>query len=170
MLSDKRVKEHEAHYAKYFTIKQTPKRGIQLKIKKDAVAKRKRHYGFFALVTNKAMNATTALELYRNKDVVEKAFGNLKERLSMRRMLVSSEQSLEGKLFIQFVALIYLSYIKKQMQEKKLFKTYTLQTLFDKLDVIECFEHPKYKLRVGEVLQKQKDIYMALGVEAPSSL
>lgn len=170
LLSDKRVKEHEAQYAKYFTITQTPKRGIQLKIKKDAVAEVKRHYGFFALVTNKTMDARTALELYRNKDVVEKAFGNLKERLSMRRMLVSSEQSLEGKLFVQFVALIYLSYIKKQMQEKQLFKTYTLQTLLDKLDVIECFEHPKYKLRVGEVLEKQKDIYMALGVEAPSSL
>ena len=42
-------------------------------------------------------------------DVVEKAFGNLKERLNMRRAMVSSEQSLEGKLFVQFVALIYLS-------------------------------------------------------------
>lgn len=170
LLSDKRVKEHEAQYAKYFTITQTPKRGIQLKIKKDAVEEAKRYYGFFALVTNKKMDARTALELYRNKDVVEKAFGNLKERLSMRRALVSSERSLEGKLFVQFVALIYLSYIKKQMQEKQLFKTYTLHTLLDKLDVIECFEHPKYRLRVGEVLQKQKDIYTALGVEAPSSL
>ncbi len=170
LLSGKRVKEHEAQYGKYFTITQTPKRGIQLKIKEDVVAEAKRHYGFFTLVTNETMDAKTALEIYRNKDVVEKAFGNLKERLNMRRMLVSSEQSLEGKLFVEFVALIYLSYIKKQMQEKQLFKKYTLQTLFDKLDVIECFEYPKRKLRVGEVLQKQKDIYMALGVEAPSSL
>ncbi len=170
LLSGKRVKEHEAQHGKYFTITQTPKRGIQLKIKEDVVAEAKRHYGFFTLVTNETMDAKTALEIYRNKDVVEKAFGNLKERLNMRRMLVSSEQSLEGKLFVEFVALIYLSYIKKQMQEKQLFKKYTLQTLFDKLDVIECFEYPKRKLRVGEVLQKQKDIYMALGVEAPSSL
>ena len=116
------------------------------------------------------MDAKTALEIYRNKDVVEKAFGNLKERLNMRRMLVSSEQSLEGKLFVEFIALIYLSYIKKQMQEQQLFKKYTMQTLLDKLDVIECFEHPKHKLRVGEVLQKQKDIYKAMGVNVPSSL
>jgi len=60
------------------------------------------------------MDAVTALELYRNKDVVEKAFGNLKELLNMRRALVSSEQSLDGKLFVQFVALIYLSYIKNR--------------------------------------------------------
>jgi len=117
--------------------------------------KAKRYYGFFALLTNETMDAITALELYRNKDVVEKAFGNLKERLNMRRTLVSSEQSLDGKLFVEFVALIYLSYIKKQMQETDLFKSYTLQSAFDKLDVVECFEVPGQELRVGKLLEKQ---------------
>ena len=82
------------------------------------------------MLTNEKMNATKALQLYRNKDVVEKAFGNLKERLSMRRMLVSSEHSLNGKLFIEFIALIFLSYIKKQMQVKNLYKQYTLLKLY----------------------------------------
>ena len=100
------------------------------------------------------MDAITALKLYSNKDVVEKAFGNLKERLNMRRTLVSLEQSLEGKPFVEFVALIYLSYIKKQMQETDLFKTYTLQGILDKLDVIECFEAPDQKFCVGELLEK----------------
>ena len=116
------------------------------------------------------MDAITALEIYRNKDVVEKAFGNLKERLNMRRALVSSEQSLDGKLFIEFIALIYLSYIKKQMQVHDLFKTYTLQGVLDKLDVIECFEQPGQELRVGEVLEKQKVLYADLGVATPASL
>ena len=116
------------------------------------------------------MDAITALELYRNKDVVEKAFGNLKERLNMRRTLVSSEQSLEGKLFVEFVASIYLSHIKKQMQDTELFKYYTLQSALGKLDVIECFETPGQKLRVGELLEKQKEIYACLGVDPPTSL
>jgi len=47
-----------------------------------------------------------ALEIYRNKDLEEKAFGNLKERLNFRRPAVSSDQSLEGKIFLEFVALI----------------------------------------------------------------
>jgi len=121
-------------------------------------------------MTNETMDAVTALELYRNKDVAEKAFGNLKERLNMRRTLVSSEQNLDGKLFVEFVALIYLSYIKKQMQETELFKSYTLQGALDKLDVIECFEAPDQKLRVGELLEKQKEIYISLGVTPPTSL
>jgi transposase len=47
-----------------------------------------------------------ALEIYRNKDMAEKAFGDLKERLGARRMLVSSESGLNGKLFVEFIALI----------------------------------------------------------------
>ena len=124
-------------------------------------------YGYFALVSNVKMDAITALETYRNRDLVEKAFGNLKEKLNLRRALVSSETSLSGKLFVEFVALIYLSYIKKQMQDNNLFKDYTLQQVLDKLDVIECFENPGDKLRVGEVLSKQSQLYLDLGVNPP---
>lgn len=168
--SGRRVPEHEPFYKKYFEIKTTPKRGMRVTVNEEAVVKAKRYYGFFVLMTNETMDAITALEFYRNKDVVEKAFGNLKERLNMRRTLVSSEQSLDGKLFIEFVALIYLSYIKRQMQDTDLFKKYTMQSALDKLDVIECFEVPGQKLRVGELLEKQKEIYISLGVDPPSSL
>ena len=168
--SGKRIPEHEKLYAKYFEVKTTPKRGTTVTVKEAAIKEAKRYYGFFALISNEKMDAITALEIYRNKDVVEKAFGNLKERLNMRRTLVSSEQSLDGKLFIEFIALIYLSYIKKQMQVHDLFKTYTLQGVFDKLDVIECFENPGQELRVGEVLEKQKALYADLGVAPPASL
>ncbi len=88
----------------------------------------------------------------------------------MRRTLVSSEQSLDGKLFVQFIALIYLSYIKKQMQAKGLFKNYALPGLLDKLDVIECFEQQGKALRVGEMLDAQTELYYDLGVDPPVSL
>jgi transposase len=168
--SGQRNPEHEKQYKRYFDVKTTPKRGTKATLKQEVVDKAKRYYGFFALISNDTMDAMTALEIYRNKDVVEKGFGNLKERLNMRRTLVSSERSLRGKLFVEFVALIYLSYIKKQMQEKQLFKDYTLQGVVDQLDVIECFEHPGHALRVGKILEKQKQLYVDLGVSPPSSL
>ncbi|MFW6262517.1 MAG: IS1634 family transposase [Thermotogota bacterium] len=168
--SGQRIQDHEKQYQKYFEVKTTPKRGTKATVKQEAVEKVKRYYGFFALMSNDSMDAITALEIYRNKDIVEKGFGNLKERLNMRRTLVSSERSLRGKLFVEFVALIYLSYIKKQMQEKSLFKDYTLQGVIDKLDIIECFEHPGHALRVGEILEKQKQLYVDLGVAPLSSL
>ncbi len=38
------------------------------------------------------------------------------------------------------------------------------------LDVIECFEAPGHKLRVGEILNKQLKIYEALSINPPTSL
>ena len=167
LMEERTVPEHANQYKKYFIVRNMPKRGREVIVKDEAMRKARRYYGYFALISNIKMDAITALETYRNRDIVEKAFGNLKDRLNLRRALASSEQGLSGKLFVEFVALIYLSYIKKQMQANNLFKDYTMQQVFDKLDVIECFENPGDALRVGEVLKKQHDLYEKLGVVPP---
>lgn len=170
LISGKRNPEHEKQYAKYFEINTTPIRGIKVTPKQEIINKAEKDYGFFVLISNEIKDPILALETYRNKDLVEKAFGNLKERLNLRRTAVSSESSLEGKLFVQFVALIYLSYIKKKMSEKGLYQSYTMQELLDELDVIEVFENPGNALRVGEVTKKQEELYKALGVAPITTL
>jgi len=130
----------------------------------------KSRFGFFVLLSNEVKTSRMALEIYRNKDVVEKAFGNIKERLNGKRMLVSSDASLEGKLFVEFLALIYLSYIKKQMSEKNLFNQFTIQGLLDEVDLIECFTEPGKSLTVGEVLLKQRQIFKHMDVLAPDAI
>lgn len=70
-------------------------------------------------MTNGIKDPVEALRIYRLKDLIEKSFGNLKERLSMRRMSVASEENFEGKLFVQFVALQLMSYIKKLTEERE---------------------------------------------------
>lgn len=62
-----RASEHEKLYQSYFHLKTTAKRGTKVKAKGEEVNKAKRYYGFFALITKEAMDAITALELYRNK-------------------------------------------------------------------------------------------------------
>ena len=167
LLSNTRKAEHEKDYGKYFEVKQTPLRGIRVKAKQTAMDHAKSRFGYFVLLSNEIKSPEMALEIYRNKDVVEKAFGNIKERLNCKRMLVSSDASLEGKLFVEFIALIYLSYIKKRMGDKNLFKRYTLQGLLDEVDMIECFTEPGKSLFVGEVLQKLRQIYKDMDVLAP---
>lgn len=168
--SGERNPEHEKQYAKYFNIKTTPVRGVKVTAKEEVIAEAKKNYGYFVLLSNEIKDPIEALEIYRNKDLVEKAFGNLKERLNFNRPAVSSDLSLDGKLFVEFVALIYLSYIKKQMQDKNLFKQYTMQELLDEFDIIECFEQPGFKLRVGEVTKRQIEFYKAMDIAPPVSL
>jgi transposase len=162
--------EHENQYAKYFDIKTTPARGTKVTARHEAIVESKKNYGYFVLLSNEVKDPIEALEIYRNKDLVEKAFGNLKERLNFSRTAVSSDQSLDGKLFVEFIALIHLSYLKKKMQDKNLFKKYTMQELLDQFDIIECFEQPGRELRVGEVTKKQIELYEAMDITSPTSL
>ena len=155
-------------YDRFFEVTETPKRGRKIRPKEDAMLEAAKNYGYFALLSNEVKDPYEALSLYRSKDIVEKAFGNLKERLNFRRMQVSSELSLNGKLFVEFVALIYLSYVKKKMQDAKLFEKWTIQGLLDELDMIELFEAPEHGRILGEVTKKQADIYKALGIDPPS--
>jgi transposase len=108
--------------------------------------------------------------VYRNKDVVEKVFGNLKNRLSMRRPNVSSEESLEGKVFVQFVALMLISWIHKVLKEEGLYKNWTMQHLLDELDCIERYEQEGKRTNYGEVTGKQRTLYKRFGFDQPNMI
>jgi hypothetical protein len=56
------------------------------------------------------------------------------------------------------------------MQKNNLFKNYTIQGVRDKLDVLECFEQLGQSIGVGEMLEKQKQLYHDLGIEPLTSL
>jgi transposase len=170
LISEQRNPKQEKPYEKYFHIKTTPKRGTQAILKDDVVALEKQQFGYFALIGNVTLNAVEALDVYRTKDVIEKAFGNLKERLGMRRLRVSTEKSLEGKLFVQFIALIYLSFIKTKMKDTGLFKKFTLQKALDQLDLIESFGSLGHKMHVGELSEKQLNIFKAFDIQPQTSL
>ncbi len=73
----------------------------------------------------------------------------------MHWLLVSFVKGLDGKMFVEFIALILISYLDHKMKETDLYKNYTLQQLLDKLDMIECFESANHSLRIGEILIKQ---------------
>jgi len=163
-----RIPDHETLYQKYYELTQTPVRRVKLNPKQEAITEVEQNYGYFGLLSNDIKDPLEALKIYRTKDLVEKAIGNLKERLSARREGVSSESNLSGKLFVQFIALMYLSSIDKVMHDQGLYKTYTLTQLLDELDVIECYSYPGHIEKTGEMTKKQKELYEAFGVTLPA--
>ena len=169
LLENKEVEEHRKAYAKFFEVNDTPARGRQVYYKEDEIKAARRYIGYFALITNEKMDAFTALHLYRMKDIVEKGFCNIKEKLNMRRLLSKSEKNLDGKIFNEFIALILIFCLDHKMKETDLYKSYTMQQLLDKLDVLECYEDENRALRIGEMLSKQAEIYETLGIELPTS-
>lgn len=166
--NNERNPKHEAAYSKYFILKETPKRGIKIEYNDKAIKDVQKYAGYFALMSNEIKDPLEAIKIYRSKDMIEKAFGNLKERLDMRRMSVSSDESLEGKLFIQFLALSLMSYIKKAMENNHLFKNYTLQSLLDELDIIERYRQPGQRNYFSEITKKQAELFRFMNVKIPS--
>ncbi|MCD6237835.1 MAG: IS1634 family transposase [Thermotogae bacterium] len=164
----KRKPEHEKEYSKYFEVTTTPVRGIKIEPKQGAIDTAEKNFGYFVLISNAIKDPIEALNIYRTKDLIEKAFENLKEHLNMRRESVASEEGLEGKLFLQFVALIYLCYIKKAMDDKKLFAKYSMKELLDELDIIEFYQQPGNRGYVGEITGKQKALYDAMKIQVPT--
>jgi transposase len=151
-------------------VKRTPKRGVSVSYNESAIGEHMNDTGYFVLLSNDIKDPVAALRVYRKKDMAEKAFDNLKERLEMRRTTVHSDRTLQGKFFLQFLALIYVSYIRKCMSDNDLYRNYTRQTLIDSLDVIERFEYEGQRPYYSEITDKQRKLYAAFGVDPPNTL
>jgi len=95
---------------------------------------------------------------------------NIKDLLNLIRLAVSSEKSLDGKLFVQFMVLIFLSCITKKMQKSKLSREYRLHEVLDAISMIECFEVPGRKLQTIKATMRQLDLYTKLDITPPASL
>ncbi len=167
LMNDSLPEEHKKAAERYFTVHETPVRGRRVTCNDDAVRNHTRNFGFFVLMTNDAQSGQDVLRSYRNKDLVEKTFCNLKNRLYMKRTMVSSAENLEGKLFVEFLALIYLAYIHKVMKDNDLYKNYSIQSMLDELDIIERFEYPGHRPHCGEMTKRQKDLFDAFKVPHP---
>ena len=156
--------------SKYLDIHETPKRGIKIAYQEDAIRKHLDNIGYFVLMSNEIKDSKEAIEIYRKKDMVEKAFDNLKDRLEMKRTQVHSDETLTGRFFLQFLALIFVSQIHKCMMAHDLYKNYTMQSLFDALDVIERYEFGGQRAHYSEITEKQQKLFQCFNIEAPSTL
>jgi transposase len=154
----------------YFIVKTTPKRGACVEYRETEIKRHMDDLGYFVLLSNDVKDSRIAIETYRRKDMVEKAFDNLKERLEMRRTTVHSDETLQGRFFLQFLALIFVSYLHKHMHDKGLYRNYTMQSLMDSLDVIERFDYDGNRPHYSEITDKQRKLYECLGALLPNTL
>ncbi|MDR0685713.1 MAG: hypothetical protein LBF83_11395, partial [Spirochaetaceae bacterium] len=59
-----------------------------------------------------------AHDIYRKKDVVEKAFMRYKDTLGMGRLRVHDGERMRNKMLVSFISLVLVSAIHKVMKEK----------------------------------------------------
>ena len=170
LLTGKRVEEHEELYRRYLVVKETPRRGLKVEFNEEEIRRRrKNHSGFFCILSNRIKSADEALEVYRNKDVVENCFDDLKNHLDMKRLRVHDAPAMDGRLFIQFLALIYVSSIRSRTQADERLKYMTAREVMEEM---ETLVRVKYSNRYGQVFTEttplQRRIMDVFGITLPS--
>jgi transposase len=129
---------NDRSYLKYFTFRKSFKSntGYKVTIKKtksDEVS----YKGWTILLSNHIKNSENAIKIYRNKNVVEESFNNLKNIIKSKKLRVHGTINIESKLFIDFISLILISYIHNHMEENGLYKKYTMLELLKEINLIK---------------------------------
>jgi transposase len=105
---------HQTLANKYIIIKKSITGNIEnISINEDAVLQNVSNFGYFVLLANKNSSTEEVLQIYRNKDIIEKVFENLKDSLDITRTEVHSDFAFNNKLFLCYIALIYIIHLKE---------------------------------------------------------
>ena len=75
--------------------------------------------GFFCLKSNKDLTLEKALEIYREKDSIEKIFDSLKNEIQIKPLRVWSDNSIYGAILLGFIAQLFISLMRYEFEEVK---------------------------------------------------
>ena len=123
-----------------------------------------------ALPTNDIKDQVEALRVYRDKDYVEKCFDNSKNQLDIKRLRIHTSSTMDGRLFVQFIASIYMSALRKKIRDAGLTEKYTVRELLLEMEtLIQVRYSGKYGHILTEVTKPQRQIMKSLEVDPEHS-
>jgi transposase len=159
-------KEQLKKYAKVFRMRYDMN-GILLSYRRNekAITEKLSGMGYFAILTSKKMEASEALDIYSDRDSIEKMFRALKSGMEFDHAGVQSRMSLESKVFLTFIASIIRNEIFQGTKELRLEdrKNYTVPAVLKTLDMMEATKNTRtgrYVRRYAST-KKQKKILEA---------
>lgn len=108
----------QARIKKYLVLSRKGRGGrLKVSINVKAFNETAQWFGYFALLSNKVTDPFTALANYRLREKIEEAFKDTKNRFDGHRTRVWSDDTLQGRLFCQFVGLSYLYFIRSRFEQ-----------------------------------------------------
>ena len=138
---------------------------IDYKLNKEKVQKALKTKGYLLIITNDySKTSEEILTLYRNKEVAENAFDDIKNEIDLNRLNIHSDDAMNGKIFLVFLSLIYISYIRKALRKAKLTKEYTYKEVIKELRKIKIYTYENNHQTITPISAAQKKILSALSI------
>ncbi len=95
--------------------------------------------------------------------MVEKSFLRTKNSLGINRLRIHSQEPMDGKMLIAFIALILNSHLRKVMQEKNLYRSMSMTDLVKTMEKLKVMIIGTRRIEFP-VTKKQKEIAEAFGL------
>lgn len=152
-------------YTDYFLVKAG--NDIEVVYEKDIakIDEKLKFAGYFVLISSgKSDTATKVLDIYRNRDLVEKAFNNLKNDLDFRRLKTHYNDTTDGKLFVGFIALIIRVLLQTKLKNNEQTKSLSFAKLLLCLKGIRQIIYDNGASNLMPLTSLQKNVLAALGM------
>ena len=151
---------------KYLNVRKSERSeiGYTINVKEEVILEELANEGWLVLVSNHIDNAEEAIGIYRSKDVVEKGFNHMKNCLNLARLRVHSDNAMENKLFIGFIALIITAHIHKIMEEHNFYDCWTMKKMIKILERLKI-HYIKNDRIIVPLTKDQKLIFNAFGIK-----
>lgn len=168
--NNKAVREENlVKYKKYFNVSFCDKGYYKsYRLKEQEIKKTCDQMGYFVLISSEEMTCQEALSLYRDRDGIEKLFRNLKSGMGYSSFNVHTQQSIEAKTHLIFMANIVRNHIFQQTKKlkEKDNKSYTVPALINQLDKIMVIksQNNSYSRMYG-LTAKQKKILDCFSID-----
>lgn len=130
--------------------------------------------GYFIIITSERMSAEEALELYKSRDGSEKLFRGDKSYMGNKSLRVHGTESIDNKIFMEFVALIirnkFYTSLKEQMRLSDRKSNFmTVPAALRELEKIEMIRQSDGNYRLAHaVTATQKEILKAFDMVEPN--
>ena len=162
--------KHKELYERFFIVKRTPKRGVSVSYNNAEIhCYRKRYAGFSCILTNVKSDSCELLEVYRRKEVVENCFDDLKNGLDMKRLRVHSSETMDSRLFIQFLSLILISRMRMKSKEDKKLQYMSVREIIEAMErVVQITYSGRYGSTISEIDPLQRNIIDLFGIDFDS--
>jgi len=164
------VKKEYEKYIKVYRKKYARHRTVEYDAEMIAGHKNK-YAGHICFITNDKTiaNAADALKEYSTRDYIEKDFDEMKNCLDMKRIRVWSDSRMKSRLFIQFIAEIYMREIRVCLRRSQECKKLTRKQIFSNIKSIYRVKFKgKYWDVYPELTKQQRHILEALDVSYTS--
>jgi transposase len=156
-------KERSRGMAKYLKWK-LDENHFKVKIRQNAVAQIVNRMGTFIIFYNGDFDWMHCLFTYRERDIIEKGFCNLKNEIKTLPLNTQKESTTRGFLFMSFLSLILRMRLLNRMKNTGLLKKYTIEKMLLELEKLRKVQLSNDKIIVTEMTSKQKNIIKTLNL------